>query len=1127
MYISHFTPSEFQDGDHAPYLFTRSETNVLNSLVPNDGSRTEITRHLVQSMQAVTTQHDLTAFHVRWAMECIGYAFTLSVEHATVIRNAMNIYRAWLNLDNSENRPAVISHDEEFYQGEILMHMSLLFDRKPQTDGRHSEMCKSVLVIYRDLVRSKPLSQRNWGVLLKLLLLIVPKQHTKDADFHQLLYATFFEVWIHSNTRDQTLWRELESICVAAEPSEWLIYQWASLAKALTRRVVRIFYGNDKGLLELKFKTISTYERMTVPMLLPYEQVIYFWFKVLHLPLSKRPENPNIHSEVCQAIDKIADCFLLVCRFRSNKQFKNPDFERDYKLPELTELVRSSQEQHTDYILGRRRLPIPSANALLNLLGPWLFTNSSTQDNAYNYFDKGQSYSIRTLCKIICQAAGPVSDEHLRRFYGVILSAFNSKTDLVTTEIFLNSQTLFTQDHKGVRSLLTYEPVVRALCLNIIENKSATLQDACVNIVASVAALPLHYSEHTLLQKEYRVLGEQLETVFCKMIRVEKRLEVFKKIVWSAVVFSASANEIKPVEKVLEVMLAKLQALDMQPDREMYHELLEVISTLPFLLMPRCFDRSKELATRVLLALAGLVSNKLGSQAQEKKLMLLYFAILHWLSCFPQVAEDISTRRIIVAVMGGTPELRKHQLSQYALRRLQHILGRELPPIKVGPNLFIHLAPSSQMLRRADLLPKRVNADFSAETQRSLVTGSIDLLAGKYYMLGRDVLVSLFDTEGEHEEVLMVIRDMFGCYVWKAQLVYRSDQQPQVDTNLTISSNAGPKPLTRPSSSLPLDDELSAGLGESERLIHSQVMSFMRAQEQTETQFLKSPTVKKEFKGPLAFFSTERVPKAHRLFLAQLGFLTTKSLSKSKILALEHEPIAPQVHELDALNEREVYVLPLLYIPHVEAKPSEVMTYVNDYTDDFHEFLKTMGIPLKPENSLELFSHLLSATALYRAALYAAGCNYELLTVTPALMPELRDNAVVVTLSNFINRKDVVVVWNARLTDATSQKKPSLLSTREFEGKITITITPLQNKLFRVNVTKECGPLLDNAIVPMSLLAPLLTRTVINLNALRNSSALETVRERKKLLAQVYETGTKLQAQLPDFSALFSYAFAH
>jgi hypothetical protein len=1058
-------------------------------------------------------------------MECIGYAFTLSVEHATVIRNAMNIYRAWLNLDNTESRPAVISQDEEFYQGEMLMHMSLLFDRKPQTDGRHSEMCKSVLVIYRDLVRSKALSQRNWGVLLRLMLLVVPKQHTKDADFHQLLYATFFEIWMRSDTRDQTLWKELQAICVAAEPSEWLIYQWASLAKALTHRVVRIFYGNDKGVLKLKFKTISTYERMTVPMRLPYEQVLYFWFKVLHLPLAKRPENPIIHSEVCQAIDRIADCFLLVCRFRSNNSLTNPNFEGDYMLPALIELVRSSQEQHTDFIQGKRRLPIPSADVLLNLLGPWLFTNSSTQDKTYNYLDKGQGYSVRTLCKIVCQAAGPVADEHLRRFYGVILSAFNSKTDLVTTEIFLNSQDLFTQDHKGVRSLLTYAPVVKALCFNILENKSAALQDACVNIVTSVAALPLHYSERTPLHQEYRVLGEQLEQVFCKMIiRVEKRLEVFKKIVWSAGVFCASANEIKPVDKLVDAMLAKLQVLDVQPNSEMYHELLEVISTLPFLLMPRGFERSKELATRVLLALAGLVTNKLGSQPQEGKLMLLYFAMLHWLSCFPQVAEDSSTRRLFVAVMGGTHELRKHKLSQYALRRLQHILGRELPPIKVGPNLFIHLAPSSQMLRPADLLPKRARSEFKVETHRP--HGSTDVLAGKYYMLGRDVLVSLYDTEGEHEEVLMVIRDMFGRYVWKAQLVYRSDQQPQVNTDLTILSNAGPKPLTRPVPSKTLDAELCAGLGDSERLTHSQVVSFMQAQEQTETQFLNS-TADKDFTGPLAFFSTERVPKAHRLFLAQLGFLTTKSLSKSKILALEHEPIARQVHELDALNEREVYVLPLLYIPHVEAKSSEVMTYVNDYTDDFHEFLSTMGVPLTPENSLELFSHLLNATPLYRAALYAAGCNYELLTVTPALMPEPRDEAVAVTLSALVHRRDVVVVWNARLTDMSSQKRPALLTTMEFEGKITIMITPLQHKLFKVNVSEECGPLLDNVIVPMSLLAPLLTRTVINLNARRNFSALETVTKRKELLAQVYATGAKLQAQLSDFSALFSYAFAH
>jgi hypothetical protein len=1023
-------------------------------------------------------------------MECIAHALTFTTEHANTVRGAISIYKSWLGLDSFSLRPAVIEENEEFYQREILMHLSLLFDRKAsEFDSEHSEMCRSALSIYRDFVRVKTLSEGTWQGLVKLLLLIVPKQRSKDPDFHQLLYATLFEIWLRSNTRDLQLWEELRALCEGDELNEWLIYQWASLAEALTRRVVKIIYGNDKRLVDISFKTNSGREQPKVSVELPYEQVLYYWFRVLHLPLSRRPRDPAIYSELCLAVDKIVDCFLLVCCRRREKKLRPPDFGGDYKLPALAAMMRSSYEQHSDYFLGQRRLPIPSADALLDLLGPWLYVNAKAVKGP---FDKGQAYSVRTLCKIVCQASGPVKDEHLKRFYGLVLNAFESQVELVTTEIFINCETLFTQDHKGVLSLIVQERVCRTLVASFTDQKSASLQLACVNIAVAVAALPLYYADHEVLGERYRVLGEQLEILFTQVIKADKRTDFLKKVVWSACVFCASASVFRPVEKLVEAMLGKLKTLDMHPDRDMYLELLEVFTTLPFLLMPRGFKGSQDLATRVVLTLASLIMGRV----LDVKLQPLYFAILHWLACFPQVAEDETTRRQIITVLKDGVVNTKHESARYALRRILHSLGRELSPIKAGPNLFIHLASSSQMLRRPDMQK-----------------------AGKYFMLGTDVLVSLFDTEGEREEVLMVIRDMFGRYVWKAQLVYKSNMQPVSDTTLHIRSSPSPMRLPRPVSSV--DEELQREFSESALLTHSQVVSSMTAQEQTEQQFL-SPSAAKKFKGPLAFLSTERVPKAHRLFLAQLGFLTTNSLSK--ILALEQRTIAELVHDLDTLNERQVYILPLIYLPHVEASSTDAMSCKHDYSTDFYEFLKTLGVPLTPDSSYDLFENLEETLHEYGAALYSAGSHYELLTVTPALPESSLDG---LRLSSFLLHKTVVVVWNARTTDRVSLKRPTLLGSYEFDGIATIVITPLRSKLYKVNINRDTGPLQDNMLVPMALLSPLVTHTVINLSKDRNAKVLETVRGRKQLLAQVYEAGAELQDELPNFSALFAYAFAH
>lgn len=1099
MYIGHFTVSEFASNSHAPYLNSRPDTNVMNMLIPSELSRTEISRHIVMSLQGLDSQQHLTAFHVRWAMEGIAYAFSLPVEDATIIRNAMNIYKSWLNLDNSNSRPEIIADDEEFYQGEILMHLSLLFDRKIQKpDSRHSELCKSALMIYLDLVRLKPISETTWRLLLKLLMLIVPTQHGKTADFNQILYATLFEIWASSDTRDLVLWKDLENICTSDEMNEWLVYQWASLAKALTRRVVHIIYGDDKGILEVKFKAINSQDRSTVHLTISYEQTLYFWFRVLQLPLSlKKPvRDPTIHFELCLAVDKIADCFLFLSILRCEKMAKMPSFDGDYRVPSLVALVRGNFDQHNEYFARQRRLPVPGVNALLELLGPWLFASASVENT---YFEKGLAISARTLCKIMCRAAGPVSDENLRLFYGVFLRAFGSHAELVTTEILIHSQTLFTLDHKGVRSLITYEAVIKALTTAMSENKSLELQYACVNTAASVSALPLYYAEHAALHKHYRVLGEQLELVFIKMIRTERKSEIFHKIIWSACVFCASAGQVRPVEKVIEAMLTKLQSLDMLPERDMFLELLKVIATLPFLIAPRGFTTSKEVAIGVLEALSKLIAPKFGQIQSDSKQMHLYFTILHWLSCFPQVAEDETTRRRIIKVMKEGVDQGRNQPAQYALRRIQHILGRELPPIQVGSNLFMHFSPSSQVLRVPDIHS-----------------------TGKYFMLGTDVLVSLFDTEADREEVLMVIRDMFGRYVWKAQLVYRSNQPTTPAPTLFIQTTSGPLLLPRPKSDPSQEDILMSDLTDHVTKIHKQLVGAMRSQEHTEQQFLNS-VPKKEFVGPLTSFTSSGVPKAHRLFLAQLGFLNTKSLSK--ILALEQEKIVDFVYELDKHNEREKLVLPLLYLSQAEATPAEVMTCTDDYTTDFQEFLRTMGVPINSECSYRLFDSLEDEIQRYGCTLYSAGYHYELLTVTPALMSE--EKLASLQLSSLLHHREIVVIWNARRNDPHSAKNPTIFGSHELDGKFVIMITPLINKLYRIYLSKESGPLLNNMVIPMALLGPLVTRTVLNMNSKSYINSLETCTSRKKLLTQVYEAGSKLQEQTPNFATLFSYAFAH
>jgi len=128
MYITNFRPDEFGRKSKEPYLKPRESTNILNSMLIDESSRITVAKLFIESLKVKGNQIILTAFHLDWAMECVGYAFSMPISEISTIKQALKLYTDWLTLPDSV--PNVMKCNFEYYQKEILGHFSLIFYKR-------------------------------------------------------------------------------------------------------------------------------------------------------------------------------------------------------------------------------------------------------------------------------------------------------------------------------------------------------------------------------------------------------------------------------------------------------------------------------------------------------------------------------------------------------------------------------------------------------------------------------------------------------------------------------------------------------------------------------------------------------------------------------------------------------------------------------------------------------------------------------------------------------------------------------------------------------------------------------------------------------------------------------------
>ncbi|CAG9323008.1 unnamed protein product [Blepharisma stoltei] len=1105
MYVSHFTLEDFNRNSHTPFIKARPNTNVLNHLCQDIMPKVEITRHIVNSVRKRDRAYLPTHFHVQWAMECIGFAFSLPIEHHSIISTAIEIYRDWLSIGEGE-RPTCIEEDEGFYQREIIGHLSLLFVERPGDTHKHVELCVEVLVLLREFIRVKTIEEDTWKCLLKIMLLLTHpllKSITALAqDLCPLLLKTLFEIWLRSNTRDKDLWKELQTCSSSWLHHIWLIFQWKAVAHGLTQRINAMLYGEEPPTLQLHFLKMSKpHDEPAETLLLHFslEQSLYFWYRFLNLMLlntrDKIPSDPDVHKELVRSVATITDSFLEIAEKRIiAKGMVMPNIVTASGPEALAELTRKFQDTHFHYLWGLSRLPIPSADGLLNMFGGWLFFHANAE-GSYNEF--GRAEAVGALCRIMCKAGGPNKDEFLGKFYRTIFKCMeSSSSSLVVMYILKHSPNLLTLDHRGVRILLHKEALSKAIMNNLTDNNIApAVKRPCYYILGTFVAVVQYFNQPAPIIQVTNILQKALDH--------ETDSENFHRLVWTICVFAGSIHsDSELLTNIVVQLVNRLETIDYIQEKKIYQDLLDTISTLPFLI---CYKpiTSENLVICIIDKICSYISKKIGKSSTEGIISSLLFSLLHWLVCFPNAFMEPTIRQNTLSVAISAQALdRVKEVAIYVEDFLMNNLGRSLPPIAYTSLDALEI--SSSFLTYSEVkLPKR------------------------HFLYNGQVLLTLYDSSQDnphHEEVLVMMRNSIGRYIWKAGLVYKAENSNTSNTawKMDVCQSRPPPLIPVPDESL--SQSLFEDFSEQEKNLFRNFQEIIKKQEETTKKYESSIQVEYSAQSlAMSPKTVEDVPKSYRLLLAQLGLFQTDHISS--LLALNGDEVEKIISEIDKIPDKELIICPILYLKTPESKESDALSNVDYYSQSFQDFLPQMGVLLKQNHTqFEGFKQVSRFLNKYGSALYTSGYYYELISLVPAIIPDTSS----LTLPDIISHGQVVVLWNQRANDPYTAKIPNLLESHGMKRKTIIILTPLKNRLIKVNISPnetQQGPLLNDMLVPEYMIGTLLIRTIINMHGVSMVRVSSRARRIEQLEA-LAELGRKAEVtKNGKLSSILSHAF--
>ena len=778
---------------------------------------------------------------------------------------------------------------------------------------------------------------------------------------------------------------------------------------------------------------------------------------------------------------------------------------------------------------SNRYIP-PTGNTILHIFGSWLFDAIHMNRNG---FDEGTALATKTLVTMVSQKNQteflPIYSSN---FFSCMKCALGADGRVLITAI-TSSTDLFTLEVRGSRCLVPFFiDAIYRICTG-----KATLADHVMPaehvrrdsliILAALISLPnqfnttkfyLESKSNTYADLKPRIAAILIESLDCETNDSNIETILGLSLVWQLETICESSDFTK---KCIKLILKKIKQGTWTPK--------VVLCSLRFLKDTASqysqISKPSVAANSIVESLCkhiASIGNPSSVQSDELIAMVSFECISQWIMVNTQWILDYTDTInsllgvIVVGLTGkqtdGSQQTEQSEpqasgkskknkdkkkedklqekipitielsplikrASRRTLQTLLNLLGN-FPPAS-GPTSFSTLATEEEILQ--DIVNKS-NGEVSSEDTKHYI---------RYFVTDDNVVICVINRRYFDEDkpsVSVIVRDETGRYTWDTKLSYlpmiENQETEPIDRDEPIQQATDPYQFT---------SKKTLELNELDN-----VLKFFESKDKT-TNSLKivENQVKNEFKhlsknsfyldtnistykpnSPDMYAGNCKVNQA-RMFLSHLGFLSLENRDKLYPLTM-NSSLFNLLRQLDQLQERTCIRVGILY---VGKNQNEDDWFGNEGGNlDYQEFLTTLGwgIDLVKHNG---FTGTLDVTGSMtgRVAPYWSDYNTEILFQVCTLMPNNSSYPDHAHKRKQSIHSHCVVVW----LEDTSTFQPLLIWKRLRHSALIITITPLENGLYKINLYGKSpdlviGPLVSGMVVRKEILGQMIRATAIH-----------------------------------------------
>lgn len=1015
MFIGNFKEDDFLQESFDPFIKQRKNTNIINSLVTDENAKALICEQFVQNFATKGRKILVTEFHLQWALECIGFSFSLPAKRFfNTLITSLTIYSDWLCYPDYS--PEFIKTNRSFYVQEILGHMSLAF--YPQKDiSKQSEICTEILNAINKFTNIQELSEDSWNCLLKLSLEIGKSVliNIKLTELiGNLILKFIFQMFLRTSSRDLSIWKEFKQFLWKFSEYPWISIYWAACLQGLSMKVIKYLMGKNKKFLAINFASQKNTQEEFVMDKDP-EAVIYLWSRFLDVFLWNQEDISvnrfNIVFGVCASLD----LFL--------KQAQKLNLPKHLK-PQNSLIISTSSSLNTiftqnyqtvlKYLKSECRLPSFTVNSLLSPFGDSLFTILSSKKPAENE----KSEALKLLCSIFEKAQGPINMNYIEKFLSCIIQCIANKDPSILSIISEKYISLPSVSIHFLNFTLKTDIIVQVVNFFLL-NGQCSVQTRLFNykLLTTFSALASFYNISGLCQ--------QISEVFLVSVELETDEKCFEILLLNIASYLACfKGDADIMNAHLRMLTEKLESFE--STSQSYFNIIDVLNVLPYLVDKKSIRvETVNFCIRKMLNLL----NKRGKNPEEH-IFRVFQCIIDYLLCFPAVLMDAELKiEVLKAVESRRIEDKVRNFQSYLYDLLFSMVGKACKDKCSG-------------------LGK--DWDDCIEFHTENIHGSF------------------IETE---DCLKILIKNSTGEYLWALKEVISANNKRKVEEKLKIDVIECENKHVSLEAADSVVKELNETVGDE---VRCPIFDKFCKQEEICGEFYLGVR-ESGFGGKKCGEGCEQSRKSgksdlFRRITTQLSYLNPDSAG---FLFKIDKDCNKDIVKFDSLPFAVMYSVKIIYLPTIETSPSDSMSSIQPYSSSYKKFLNSLGRTLTESDPYPASCEKILKK--YTKGIYKDHKLFELIYTSPSLFPE----NLSVDLLDFAEFGHLIVLWNQRLNDPNSLKQPLVLDSLNTLQKPIIVITPISKKIVKIKTFNlASGLLVDNMVISCKAISKLLAFTV-------------------------------------------------